>query len=273
MNAGNETLDGGGGIYKAIHETEKQRLLTECWELNDWEISEFKVTLGYKLPDNYLFHTLRPTYKNERKLSDCCRSCFQKVLACDKKDDCIVNMKNNEISKELCQKLSAWQICSSPESPGKGISRKVDFNVKRSMYSVRSHKSWENASFLVPTLFLLYINDLDDVICDIAIYADDTTLYLKCDQTSYLWQQLEMASELESDLRDTMDWGRKCLVDFNAGKTQLVWFDQSSNTGAIDAKMNGFLLLRCWGWLSLLNWIGALIISPLLKLPPRKLEP
>ena len=35
VNAGNETLDGGGGIYKAIHETEKQRLLTECWELND----------------------------------------------------------------------------------------------------------------------------------------------------------------------------------------------------------------------------------------------
>ena len=33
-----------------------------------------------------------------------------------------------------------------------------------------------------PTLFLLYINDLpDDVICDIAIYADDTTLYSQYD--------------------------------------------------------------------------------------------
>ena len=56
-------------------------------------------------------------------------------------------------------------------------------------------------SILDPTLFLLYINDLpDDVICDIAIYADDTTLYSKCDQASNLWQQLELASELESDL-------------------------------------------------------------------------
>ena len=32
-------------------------------------------------------------------------------------------------------------------------------------------------------------------------------------------------------------------------------------------------LLRCWGWLSLLNWIGTLTLSLLLKLPPRKLEP
>ena len=65
-------------------------------------------------------------------------------------------------------------------------------------------------SILGPTLFQLYINDLpDDVICIIAIYADDITLYCKSDQASDLWQQLELASELESDLRDIMDRGRK----------------------------------------------------------------
>ena len=69
-------------------------------------------------------------------------------------------------------------------------------------------------SILGSTLFLLYINDLpDDVICNIAICADDTTLYSKCDQASDLWQELELASELESDLRDLVDWGRKWLVD------------------------------------------------------------
>ena len=89
-------------------------------------------------------------------------------------------------------------------------------------------------SILGCTLFLLHINDLpDDVICDIVIYADDTTLYSKCNQASDLWQQLELASELESDLQDTVDWGKKWLVDFNAGKTQLVLFDRSNDTGSI----------------------------------------
>ena len=107
-------------------------------------------------------------------------------------------------------------------------------------------------SILGPTLFLLYINDLpDDVICGIAIYVDDTTLYSKCDQASDLWQQLELATELESGLQDTVDWGKKWLVDFNAGKTQLVLFRRCNNNGSIDVKMMGLFLrknhlLRCW---------------------------
>ena len=51
-----------------------------------------------------------------------------------------------------------------------------------------------------------------------------------------------MASELESDLQDTVYWGRKWLVYFNAGKTELVLFDWSNNTGAIDVKMDGSVL-------------------------------
>ena len=47
-----------------------------------------------------------------------------------------------------------------------------------------------------------------------------------------------MASEFESDLEDTVDWGKKWLVDFNAGKTQLVLFDQSNNTDSIDLRMD-----------------------------------
>ena len=40
-----------------------------------------------------------------------------------------------------------------------------------------------------------------------------------------------MASALEANLRDTIDWGKKCLVDCNAGKTQLILFCLSSNSG------------------------------------------
>ena len=119
-------------------------------------------------------------------------------------------------------------------------------------------------SIVGPTLFLLYINDLpDDVICDIAIYADDTTLYSRCDQASDLWQQLKLASEIESDLRDAVDWGKKCLVNFNAGKTQLV----SNNNGSIDVKMGGSILeekssFKMLGltFCSKLDW-GSYIIS------------
>ena len=39
-----------------------------------------------------------------------------------------------------------------------------------------------------------------------------------------------------------MDWGKKWLVDFNAGKTQLVSFDQSNNNESIDAKMDESVL-------------------------------
>ena len=67
-------------------------------------------------------------------------------------------------------------------------------------------------------------------------------LLSKCDEAFDLWQQLELASELEFDLRDTVDWDRRWLVNFNTGKTQLVSFDRSHNTGVIDVKMDGSIL-------------------------------
>ena len=69
-----------------------------------------------------------------------------------------------------------------------------------------------------------------------------------------------------------MYWGRKWLVDFNAGKTQLVSFDWSNNTGAIDVKMDGSVFEEK-SFFKMLELTGALTLSLLLKLPPRKLEP
>ena len=55
----------------------------------------------------------------------------------------------------------------------------------------------------------LFFGLLEDTICKIVSYAADTALY----------------SEFESGLRDTADWNRKWLVDFNTEKTQLRSFD------------------------------------------------
>ena len=44
------------------------------------------------------------------------------------------------------------------------------------------------------------------------------------------------------DLQDTVNWGKKSLVDFNVGQNQLLSSDQSNNTGIIDVKMDGPVL-------------------------------
>ena len=130
-----------------------------------------------------------------------------------------------------------------------------------------------------PTLFFIYIEDLsDDVICNIASYADNTTLYFQSDQASDLWQQLERAVELDSDLQYTVDWCRKWPVDFNSGKTQLVLFDQSNNTGAVCVIIDGSVLeekssFKMVGlpFSSNLDW-GSYINS-VAKTASKKLEP
>ena len=78
-------------------------------------------------------------------------------------------------------------------------------------------------SILGPTLFLLYINDPpDDVICDIAIYADDTTLYSKCDWASDLWQQLDWLLNLNLIYETLWTGVRSGLLISMLGK--LSWF-------------------------------------------------
>ena len=74
-----------------------------------------------------------------------------------------------------------------------------------------------------------------------------------------------------------MDWSRKWLVDFNAGKTQLVSFDRSKNTDAIDVKMNGSVFeektsFKMLGltFSSKLDW-GSYIVS-VVKTASKKIE-
>ena len=116
-------------------------------------------------------------------------------------------------------------------------------------------------SFLILQLFLIYIDDLPiDCICNIVIYADDT-LYSKCDQSSDLGQQVDLASEFESNQQDIFNKVRKLLVDFNDRKTQLVSVDQSNNTGVVDVKMNGSVVEKKSSFKGCVNYIFASLIS------------
>ena len=124
---------------------------------------------------------------------------------------------------DLLQKLNSYR------SSGQIFGLISPFPSNRRLRVVLDGNSWQEypvnagvpqGSILGRTLPQRYINDdTDDFICDTAMYADGTTLYFKCDQASDLWQQLELASELESDLWNTIGWDRKWLVDFSAGKT------------------------------------------------------
>ena len=79
-------------------------------------------------------------------------------------------------------------------------------------------------------------------------------------------QQFELASKLESDLLETVDWGQEGSVTFSVGRTGLVSFDRSINTGTIDVKMNGSLFNeRCCDCYSVQNWIGVFMLSLLLN--------
>ena len=95
------------------------------------------------------------------------------------------------------------------------------------------------------------------VICNTAVYTDETTV--RSDQVSDLWQQTDLASKLESGLIDITDWGRKWLVDFNAGRSHLASFDWSDDSGANwrVCSWSKRHILRCLNSLFPLQWIGA----------------
>ena len=58
---------------------------------------------------------------------------------------------------------------------------------------------------------------------------------------------LSTPSVIRPMIYETLDWGRKWLVDLNAGKTELVLFDWTNNTGAIAMFFRKNHISRCWG--------------------------
>ena len=112
--------------------------------------------------------------------------------------------------------------------------------------------------------------------CNIAVYAGDTLLYTNIDQASDLWQQLELASWTWIWSMWSRAWSGLLISILE----KLSWFHLTSLIALvllmrkwIDLFLRKNLLLKCLGWLSVLNWIGALCSYLNCQTVSKKIEP
>ena len=76
-------------------------------------------------------------------------------------------------------------------------------------------------SVLEPFLFLIYIDDIvDDLDCNIKLFANDTSLYVIVDEQNYI----QAADMLSTDLYHIHNWSHNWAIKFNPNKTESVLF-------------------------------------------------
>ena len=91
------------------------------------------------------------------------------------------------------------------------------------------HSAWTDVasgvpqgSVLGPLLFLVYVNDLPDVIqCDVQLFADDTKIYTSISSA-------DDAMRLQSDLGALARWSHTWLMPFNQSKCKVLHFGHAN---------------------------------------------
>lgn len=91
VNAANERLAGGGGVDGAIHRAAgKRELQAACREIGGCPTGEVRVTPGFKLPAQYIFHAVGPVWHGgdqgeDQQLAACYRNALREAAARDVK--------------------------------------------------------------------------------------------------------------------------------------------------------------------------------------------